>query len=287
MPVIIGKQTKETFIDYNHNVNNAWKISKFIVDINDIAKKYRYLITISTKLQIYLSRVFNEEARVVYEPRKFATADVLLPAKYDSGKFTEQGYFIDVHDLATELSIADGYFMEILAISWINTKHGQKIVFPYETRIDADKALEQKINERFESLKKIGNIQQSQSILSQSGLQQVVQELSAGYSDYEKGDTDGTNKHYRKVIEGYKNFLVQKENVDGKNEYKLLIDNSTDRTEKLVDLLKKTFGLFSNFGEHIGTSVSDDERILANGLVEDLTEYLTKKLEKKSLAVKG
>jgi hypothetical protein len=280
MPIIIGKRSKETYIDYNYT--DTWKISKFTLDIDDIAKKYRYLITPATRLQIYLSRVFNEELKTVCEPKKFAIVDVLYSRAYNNG-WKEGNFSVDVHDLATELSIPDGYFMEILAISWINSKNGQKIVFPNETRIDAEKMVEPRIVERIESLRKIGSMQQSQSILSQFGLKHVVEELSAGYADFEKGDTDGTIKHYRKVIEGYKNSLVQKESVDGKNEYKLLIDNSTDRTEKVVDFLKKTFNLLSNFGEHIGTTVSDDERILANGLVEDLTEYITKKLEKKSL----
>jgi len=36
----------------------------------------------------------------------------------------------------------------------------------------------------------------------------------------------------------------------------------------------------SNFGEHIGTNAFDEEGVFANKLVEDLTDYLIKKLGK-------
>jgi hypothetical protein len=282
LPIIICKRTKETYIAYNegHQVDK----SRFLIDINEIALKYRYLMIFPLpKLQIFLSRVFNDEASCTCEPRKFAIVEVLYPYDYNASQRVYKGYFIDVHKLATELSIADGYFMEILAISWIDSVNGQKIVFPNETKVDGEKEIENAIKQRYSSLSKISAVSQSNSILSSFGLKAVVDELSAGYADFEKGDTDGTIKHYRKVIEGYKNFLVQKESVDGKNEYKFLIDNSNDRTEKLVDFLKKSYNLLSNFGEHVGTTVSDDERILANNIVEGLTQYITKKLEKKSL----
>jgi tetratricopeptide (TPR) repeat protein len=100
-------------------------------------------------------------------------------------------------------------------------------------------------------------------------------------SRFEIGDYDEAIKSYRKVVEGFRNNLEEKETKEGKKVFKRLIDNSENRTEKIVDFLSKTYSLFSNFGEHYGTHAFEEEGVFMHKLVENLTEYLTKKLKSK------
>jgi len=242
------------------------------------------MLSSNTTFRVYLSRVFNEECEVVNEPRQFLAVNLVLAKEYDKeprkGYSQANGYFIDVDSLANELSIPDGYSLEVLLLSLANRKYGVKTLFPYETRVVAIKGIEGKIKERVEALRKIGIVSQSQSFLSGLGLQDIAEDLSLGYARFEKGDYDGAIKAYRKVVEGFRNYFAKKE-VNGKKVYKILIDNSESRTEKIVDLLSKSYSLLSNFGEHHGTRAFYEEGIFANNLVEGLTEYLTKKLKRK------
>jgi hypothetical protein len=187
---------------------------------------------------------------------------------------------LDLDNLANELSIPDGYFVELLLISFIN-RSGERVIFPNETRIHAIMELEATIKERMEALRKIGSISQSHSFLADLGLKDIADDLSQGCSRFEIGDYDGAIKSYRKVVEGFRNYFAEKEEKEGKKVFERLVDNSETRTEKIVDFLNKTYSLLSNFGEHYGTHAFEEEGVFANKIVEDLTEYLTKKLRKK------
>lgn len=236
----------------------------------------------NTVFRIYLSRIFNEESKIVSEPRKFAYVNFVLAAPKTStntidGYPQAQGQFIDVDDLANDLSIPDGYFMEVLMLS-LSNRNEVKTLFPYETRMIAEKQLSGMPKETLDALAKIGVISQSHDFLSHMGLKDIAEDLSKGYACYEKGDYDGAIKAYRKVVEGYRNYFGKKE-IDDKKIFNALIDKSESRTEKFVDYLNKTYSLLSNFGEHYGTRAFYEEGIFANRLVEGLTEYLTKKLK--------
>jgi hypothetical protein len=191
------------------------------------------------------------------------------------------GYFLNLDEIVKKNSIPDGYTVEFLLISFVNTpKYGERVIFPNETRIHAPKEILDKVKEKCSSLTKIGLIAQSHSFLASLGLKDVSNELSLAYSKFEEGDCDGTVKHYRNVVEGFRNYFSQKEDINGKVTYKHIIDNSQDRTEKMIDLLKQSYNVLSNFGEHIGTHATfDKEGIFAHRLVEDITEYLNKKLK--------
>ena len=282
MPIIVGKQIKKLHVYYDFGIYIG--NDRFLIDISEIAKKYRHMLLKGTNIRIYLSRIFNEEFKLVNEPWIFSLAKFINATSYGDGMRhgypQAEGCYIDVDDLANQLCLPDGYSMEILLISLTNREFGEKVLFPYETKIDADKEIEEKSREGIETLRKIGIVSQSHSFLAELGLKDIAEELSKGYDRFEKGDYDGAIKAYRKVVEGFKNYLGQKEGVEGRKVFKKLIDNSENRTEKIVDFLNKTYGLLSNFGEHYGTRAFEEEGIFANSLVEDLAEYLTKKLKK-------
>jgi hypothetical protein len=282
MPIVVGKQIKKLHI--YKNFNEYVGDDRFLIDIGEIAKKYRHMLLYGTNIRIYLSGIFNEEFKLVSEPRIFSLVTFINATSYNQelrhGYQQADGYYIDVDDLANQLCLPDGYSMEILMLSLSNQKFGEKVLFPYETKTDASQEIEAKSLERIEALRKIGIVSQSHSFFAELGLKDIAEELSKGYDRFEKGDYDGAIKAYRKVVEGFRNYLGQKEGVEGKKVFKKLIDNSENRTEKIIDFLNKTYGLLSNFGEHYGTHAFEEEGIFANSLIEDLAEYLTKKLKK-------
>jgi tetratricopeptide (TPR) repeat protein len=214
------------------------------------------------------------------EPRIFSCLDLVKTKGRHTDEVVDM-YYLDIDKLAHELSIPDGYFVEILLTSISNEEFGEKVVFPNETKKYIAMGLEKLIDEKMNVLSRIGGISQSHSFLAGLGLGDIAKELSLGYSRFEIGDYDGAIKSYRKVVEGFRNHLEEKETREGKKVFKRLLDNSENRTEKIADFLNKTYSLLSNFGEHYGTHAFEEEGVFSHKLVENLTEYLTKKLRSK------
>ena len=180
--------------------------------------------------------------------------------------------------MSDRLSIPDGYLVEVLAIAFVH-RGKETSIFPFETKIDAANEILQQVEEEPETLKEIGSVFEASSYLKNIGLDDIAKELSEGNSRFAQGDYDGSIKAYRKVVEGFRNFLrgrASKE--DEKKVYKVLIDQSASRTERMVAFLSNTYSLLSNFGEHYGTHAFDEEGMFARELVESLSEYLAKKL---------
>jgi tetratricopeptide (TPR) repeat protein len=280
MPIIVAEQVKRLYI--YHDFNEYPYTTQFLIGASELGKKYEHMCVKGTKVNVYVSRVFNEEFKVAMEPRIFSSLTVIYAQK-ESDRTHQQaeGYYLNIDDLANQLSIPDGYYAEVLFMSIVNKEFGEKVIFPNETRVCASKELEGKVNERIDTLRNISAISQSHSFLAELGLADIAKELSLGYSRFEIGDYDGAIKSYRKVVEGFRNHLEEKETKEGKKAFKRLIDNSENRTEKIADFLNKAYSLLSNFGEHYGTHAFEEEGVFSHKLVENLTEYLTKKLRNK------
>jgi tetratricopeptide (TPR) repeat protein len=275
MPIVVAQQAKRVYINTVFDTR-AYR-TQFLVKTSEIGDKYNHMIKENTRANVYISRIFNENFQVSAEPRLFSSLNLWFAQVRDGNDYIDDLYF-DFEALANKLCIPDGYYIEILVTSIVNREFGEKVVFPNETKLDVIKALEDIVKERLEVLNKIATVSQSHSFLSELGLSEISKELSLGYSRFEIGDYDGAIKAYRKVVEGFRNYLVKKEDSDGKKVYKKLIDNSESRTEKIIEYLSKTYSLLSNFGEHYGTHAYDEEGVFAHKIVENLTEYLTKKL---------
>jgi hypothetical protein len=278
MPIVIAKQVTREFIGYSFS--SLLNGNRFVVEANVLGKTYDYIILQGTRCNAYLSRVFNEAYEPCTEPRIFSCLNLLKTEKNFQNKLVSM-YYLDIDELAHQLSIPDGYFVEILLTSIINREFGEKVLFPNETKKYVATGLEKLTDEKMNMLSGIGAISQSHSFLAELGLGDIAKELSLGYSRFDIGDTDGAIKSYRKVVEGFRNYLEEKETKEEKKVFKRLIDNSENRTEKVVDFLNKTYSLISNFGEHYGTVAFEEEGVFSHKLVENLTEYLTKKLRKK------
>jgi len=195
VPIVVAQQVKKLFIHVSFN--SYVKENAFLLPIAEVGAKYRHMLSYGTITRIFISRVFNEQGNVVSEPKKFLNATIIKAVKYSNIADTEypiaQGYFINIDKIYHDLSIPEGYYFEALVIS-LNNGNDEKVLFPYETRIDAAIIIEPKISDRFESLKKIGRFSQSYSLLASLKLGEVAEELSKGHTYYEKGDIDSSIK---------------------------------------------------------------------------------------------
>jgi len=147
-------------------------------------------------------------------------------------------------------------------------------LFPHELRQDLKEEFGELRPDDIKKLKEASFSYETTSILNEVGLNHIAVELNNGNKRFNKGDFDGSIKCYRKVIEGYLNYF--KQNEDNKK----IIDSSENRTEKIIDYLKKVYNLLSNFGEHIGTRAFDEEGHFSHELVQSTSNYLIKKIEK-------
>jgi|YelNatPaOPRAMG01_1025707.scaffolds.fasta_scaffold102780_2 hypothetical protein len=280
MPIVIAEQVMRKYVEYNFAQSYDHSIGSylFLVPMEEISEKYGHFCIEGTTVNGYLSRIFNGELQVVMEPRLFVSLNLMNAIWPGTKDKLESGFYLDFDDLAKKLSIPNGYYVEVLLTSMRNRQYGEKIIFPHELRVSGYSGLLDKVNERMEALRKVGSLSESQSFLVEMGLSEIAKDLSDGYSRFEMGDYDGAIKAYRKVTEGLRNCLKERETEEGKTVFKRLIDNSEKRTEELIRFLNITYSLLSNFGEHYGTHAFDEEGIFAHKLVESLTEYLTKKL---------
>lgn len=273
MPIVIAQPMKRVHVIYNFG--EYVRKSLFLVPIKEIVSRYEHRCVKNTIGRCYISRIFNEKLRLVSRPRCFRVLDII-----NSTMGENQGFFLDLTELANELSIPDGYILEILALAFIMETGDEEVsIFPFETRIDATEEILPQVEQELKALGEISNVFEATNFLKNIGLGEIANEMSDGHVRFEQGDYDGSIKAYRKVIEGFRNFLREKTVEEGTQTYKRLIDQSMNRTENIVTFLSKTYSLLSNFGEHYGTHAFDEEGIFARKLVESISEYLAKKLK--------
>jgi len=278
MPIVVAHLMKRLEVYSNFGVYVGSEL--FLLPIAKIARQYEHRCIKGTAIRCYVSRIFNEKLSLVSRPRIFSTLNLVYAQSGDRKGYAD-GVYLDLTNLADKLSIPDGYIVEILAMAFVNGK-GEISIFPFETRIDAVSEIHEHVEKELEALKKISDIFEASSFLKNIGLKDIAKEMSDGHARFEQGDYDGSIKAYRKIVEGFRNFLREKTEEEGKEEktFKRLIDSSANRTENIVGFLSKTYSLLSNFGEHYGTHAFDEEGIFARKLVESISEYLAKKLRK-------
>ena len=277
MPIVVAQPMKRLYVysDFGGYVGRR----KFLLRIDKIVSQYEHRCVEGTAIRCYISRIFNEKFNLVSRPRIFCSLNFVY-AETGGVKDAAEGVYLGITDLANKLSIPDGYIVEILAMAFVRGKE-EISIFPFETRIDAVKEIHQQVEGELKALKEISNVFEASSFLKNVGLDDIAKELSDGHARFEQGDYDGSIKAYRKVVEGFRNFLREKTEEEKEEKiFKRLIDGSANRTENIVGFLSKTYSLLSNFGEHYGTKAFDEEGIFARKLVESISEYLAKKLRK-------
>jgi len=176
MPVVIADQIIRKYVEYNFKCsypNNYINSYLFLVGIEEIAKKYEHFCIEGTTVNGYLSRIFNEKLQAVMEPRLFVSLKLMKAIWPGTRGAQESGFYLDFDDLAKKLSIANGYYVEVLLTSMRNRQYGEKIIFPHELRVAGYSGLVDKVNERIDVLRKVGSISESQSFLAEIGFQKL------------------------------------------------------------------------------------------------------------------
>ena len=148
MPIVIADQIRRKHVMYNYD-NDIYE-DLFLLDAGEIATSYEHFCIEDTVVNGYISRVFNKELEAIMEPRLFVSLD-LMKASLKNGSSREIGYYLNFDSLAKELSIPDGYYVEVLLTSLENEEYDEKILFPHELKVATSLSkLKNIIDERIE-----------------------------------------------------------------------------------------------------------------------------------------
>ena len=236
--------------------------SSSFVEIGQLHSKYPQHCVAGAAIRAYLNRVYNEDRKIVLQPRK----SVLL--KVQSPKTTYGSFRLDLSPLL-DLGIAKGYTPEILAINFV-VRNNEIPILPNELEVDAyDSEIRQRISEEALILRKIGESFETIGILHQTGLHDIANDLTEGLTRAEKNDYEGAIKFFRKVVEGFR--LISE---------KQALDSSKNRSAAISEFLTKSFGLISNLGEHYGTYGSPEDAAFSRDLTVAVARYLARKVSK-------
>lgn len=235
---------------------------KYTLDIYKLRSKYPTFCKPGTQVRGYLNRVYNEDRKIVNQPRMYCTIEII-----------ESGYYqkLDLTPFAAKLGIARGYTVEVLAINFLIQQEMQVTevpIFPNEIQTDVSNTeINARIEEEIGSLRKIGEIFETIGLLYEKKFFDLASDLRQGLIRTEKNDHEGAIKFYRKTIEGFKSLIKDK-----------VIDDSENRTKGVKEFLGKTYSLLSNFGEHYGTRGFINEGKFARDLAVAISRYMIKKL---------
>jgi hypothetical protein len=272
MPIVTAQRMWREYIRFSFD--RPVSENYFLIPVTSAIITYSHWCTQKNKVSSYVSRIFNEKFEPVSRPKVYRNFNLVRVKTEKEG----YKYSLDLSDLVEKLSIPNGYYIEILVMAFTGQK--EKVIYPFEVKVDSVPELKQQVESELETLSKISTIFEASSVFKEIGLKDIAKELSDGYTKFETGDYDGVIKAYRKVVEGFRNYFKKEVKEPGTGASKRLIDSSASRTENLVDFLSKTYSLLSNFGEHYGTKAFDEEAIFTRKLVESISEYISKKLRK-------
>lgn len=114
----------------------------------------------------------------------------------------------------------------------------------------------QRTQEENTSIRKVSEFFETIGFLHQIGKSEIAEDLTQGLFRFEKGDSEGAIKFFRKVVEAFRQQIQKERPVEG----------SKNRTQAVQDLLSKVYGLLSNFGEHYGTHGAFQDALLSRDL---------------------
>lgn len=244
------------------------------VNIDYLHTYYPKDITYDAKLFFIISRVFNDRFKQI--EIDFETPFQRSITEKSVGSYSSN-YFLQIEDILESYHIAQGYNIEII-VQYVSSKNRIKTVFPGETRYFIHPQIEGLIN-KLESKKVISPLPENvvrdiiafmephevATKLSSLNYETISDDLIQSIRRFESGDNDGSIKFSRKVVEGIRNLDITD------------IVPESNRQDKLKSYLNASFNLLSNFGEHTGTSASQDEALLSKDIALGLSQYLVSK----------
>lgn len=263
---------------------------KEICDYRNTVRSYSYShydVKFNIHAETILLSIYDSNKKKLYDPLEYWLAPLSLEIYYDRCT-------MKIDDLVKKHSLPVNYYI-VLAIyglrvfgsvkSRSNEEYVKRITKFYpilpdsveKVGFDEDtQSIWEDVKQRIEFVMKIAKEYGYWSMLVDTPLSNIADDLMEASSRYNMGDYEGAVKFYRKVVEGIRNFLQGVSRIDG----------SENRAKALLDFTKKAFHLISNFGEHFGTSGGQEEAELARNITLDLLKYIITKIKQKRIELK-
>ncbi|MGA2913113.1 MAG: hypothetical protein ABSE07_06320 [Methanoregula sp.] len=233
------------------------------LNIDYLNKYYPKDVNTGAKIFFIISRVFNDEFKNI--PITFD--EPFLREISQSSSFSSikpYNYFLEVGDIVDQYHIAKGYYFEII-IRYITNKGKVKTIFPGEIRRQSDENFGDLPDPIIETMVDVMEPHEVTTQLQSLNLPLISGDLTQSIMRLKRSDFDGSIKFSRKVIEGIRQLKIED------------FITESNRQDKFKAFVTSSFNLLSNFGEHSGTTASEEEAILAKEIALELSRYIVSK----------
>jgi hypothetical protein len=231
------------------------------INIDYLQRYYPNDVKEHSKLFFIISRVFNDELKEINISFDvpFEREVILERSSYS------KAYFLKIEDIVDQYHIAKDYFIEVI-IRYVNSNGKIKMIFPGEIRFDGNEKIPDLFPNGVEI--RIDQLEPHETATKLASLNHpnISADLIQSIKRYRSGDFEGSIKFSRKVVEGIRQLKIED------------IINESNRQDKFKSYLSCSFNLLSNFGEHTGTSASEEEALLAKDIAFGLSTYLVSKI---------
>ncbi|MEM2294185.1 MAG: hypothetical protein QXX41_13010 [Nitrososphaerota archaeon] len=82
MPFVVAKRIERKYVERNFDEFTSVEKYLFLVEVGQLAYKYSHFCIKGTTVNIYFSRIFNDEFKVVMEPRRFDIVNLMRVMNY-------------------------------------------------------------------------------------------------------------------------------------------------------------------------------------------------------------
>jgi hypothetical protein len=237
-----------------------------LIDINYLKKYYPKDINAGSKLFFIISRVFNDQLKLIEISFDVPfEREVIVEKRNDSyGRYEGDNFFLNIGDIVEKYHIAKNYHVEVI-IRYASEKGKIKTIFPGEIRSTVSEKIPPLSEKAINEIIKLLEPHEVATKLASLGYSDISADLIQSIRRFDSGDDDGSIKFSRKIVEGMKRLEIEK------------IITESNRQEKIKAYINNCFNLLSNFGEHTGTTGSSDEALLAKDIALGLSTYIVSK----------
>jgi hypothetical protein len=233
------------------------------INIDYLQQYYPKDVMPSSKLFFIISRVFNDQFKLLDLTFDVPFERDIIRKSISIHPYME--YALNIGDIIDKNHIAKDCYVEVI-VRYVTTEGKIKMIFPGEIRYNGiDKITnihEFTVKEIIDELEP----HETATKLASLNYPNLSTDLIQSIKRFNSGDFEGSIKFSRKVVEGIRQLKVED------------IINESNRQDKLKSYLSSSFNLLSNFGEHTGTSASEEEALLAKDIAFGLATYLVSKI---------
>ena len=231
------------------------------IDVTYLSNYYPRDVNDGSKLFFIISRVFNDQRQPIQISFDTPFEREVKVHKYG---YQPDRYFLIIGDIVEQKHIAKNYYVEII-LRYIISKEKIKMIFPGETRFDSIENIPTSGSNDVASILTQLEPHETATKLASLNYPNISVDLIQSVKRFQSGDFEGSIKFSRKVVEGIRQLKIEE------------IVNESNRQEKFKAYLNGSFNLLSTYGEHTGTSASEDEALLSKDIAFGLSAYLVSK----------